>query len=226
MSEGAGRLYSLQLQRRKKTAQVAAVNPERSHPATPCMNNQNVHVMFHALVDISGLGQSIIPMYQCTVTQCLQRGRCLLLLWLKWNYSCIPLSHTQLLMPPRFDRWNSLWANFSRHFSGYDMWNARYIYIVYKECTKIGKQMVWAKQQMLQCMAKTMGCRYGRKWVSGSEACTDRKHILFTHTSCLYRFYLLSSALRCWVSIWHPRRNKHSHIMLGEDSSVQSGLKL
>ena len=78
------------------------------------------------------------------------------------------------------------------------MWHARYIYIVYEECTNIDKQVVQVEQQMLHCMAKPRAAAAaGIKWVSGSEAPTDRKHILFTHTSCSYRFYLLSSALRC-----------------------------
>lgn len=109
-------------------------------------------------------------------------------------------------MLPRLDSWNSLCAN-SGHFNGYDMWHARYIYIVYDEC-KYRQAGGVSHTADAALHGQTMGCWYGIKWVSGSEAHTDRKHILFTHASCLYRFYLLSSALRCWVSVQHSRANK------------------
>lgn len=117
-------------------------------------------------------------------------------------------SYTQLLMLPRLDSWNSLCAN-SGHFGGYDMWHARYIYIYsmwrgYKYRQAGG--VLWTADAALH--GQTMGRWYGVKWVSGSEAHADRKHVLFTHASCSYRFYLLSSALGCWVSAQHPRASK------------------
>lgn len=57
-------------------------NPVQPHPAIPCMNNQNIHVIFHALNDISNLGHSLNISVE-------QRGGSLFLLWLKWNFSCV-----------------------------------------------------------------------------------------------------------------------------------------
>ncbi len=125
----------------------------RTRAATPSstMHEQSEHSCY-----FSCFGRHIRPRKNnhpgipISVFQCLQRGG-----WMCWLHKTVHaffFTHTQLLMWPRWNSWNSLCAN--SHFSSYDMWHARYIYIVYEEWTNIGKQVVRVERQMLHCTTK------------------------------------------------------------------------
>lgn len=150
----------------RKAFLITVAEEENMSQTSLCCNlTQDSHTQLHHTWTIesacyfSCCGWHIKP---CTISQSNIWTRKLSVYSGKCAYCCCDssktihaffVSYTQLLMLDA--SWNSFCAN-SGHFSGYDMWHARYIYIGCEACTNIGKQVVWAEQQMLYCMAKPL----------------------------------------------------------------------
>lgn len=137
---------------RKPFLITVAGEENMSHTSLYCNVTQNSHTQPHR----AGTIKTVMLFFMLWVTyqalnnlsflhfsgiQCLQRGGCILLLWLKWNYSCILFERT-------FNYWcchgwtvetACVQTQGTLVVMTHGMQDT---YIVHEECTNIGKQVV------------------------------------------------------------------------------------